>query len=188
MEIYFCTGNKHKLKEYKNILEATGIKVKRISAKITEIQANKLEDVAKEKVKIAFEKVRKPLFVEDAGLFIEALNGFPGVYSAYVLKTIGNQGILKLLNGIKNRNAYFKAVIAFVDENQKIHLFKGRCKGKIAYNIRGNLGFGFDPIFIPEGYNKTFAQDSELKNEVSHRKKAIEKFVNFLKRKYLIKS
>ncbi|HIQ50166.1 MAG TPA: XTP/dITP diphosphatase [Nanoarchaeota archaeon] len=188
MEIYFCTGNKHKLKEYKAILEVAGIKVKKVSAKLIEIQANKLEDVAKEKVKTAYEKIKKPVFVEDAGLFIEALNGFPGVYSAYVFKTIGNQGILKLLNGIKNRKAIFKAVIAFVDENHKIHFFKGCCKGKIAYSIRGNFGFGFDPIFIPKGYNKTFAEDVELKNKISHRKRAIEKFVNFLKRKYLSKS
>jgi XTP/dITP diphosphohydrolase len=184
MKIYFCTSNKHKLKEYRDILKEIGIGVKRVSIKLTEIQADKLEDVAKEKVKSAFEKVRKPVFVEDAGLFIEALNGFPGVYSAYVMKTIGNEGILKLLKGIKNRNAVFKAVIGFADENGKIHLFRGECKGKISRSIRGSFGFGFDPIFIPEGYTKTFAEDMKLKNKVSHRRKAIEKFVRFLREKY----
>jgi XTP/dITP diphosphohydrolase len=184
MEIYFCTSNKHKLKEYRDILKEIGIGVKRVSIKLTEIQADKLEDVAKEKVKSVFEKVRKPVFVEDAGLFIEALNGFPGVYSAYVMKTIGNEGILKLLKGIKNRNAVFKAVIGFADENGKIHLFRGECKGKISRSTRGSFGFGFDPIFIPEGYTKTFAEDMKLKNKVSHRRKAIEKFVRFLREKY----
>lgn len=182
MKIYFCTSNKHKLKEYKEILKEFGINVKKASLKLIEIQADKLEDVAKEKVKHAFEKIKKPVFIEDAGLFIQALKGFPGVYSAYVMKTIGCKGVLKLMKGVKKRDAVFKSVIAFMEENQKVHLFCGECKGKISQTIKGSSGFGFDPIFIPLGYEKTFAQDINLKNKLSHRRKAIEKFIRFLKK------
>ncbi|MEM0332314.1 MAG: non-canonical purine NTP pyrophosphatase, partial [Archaeoglobaceae archaeon] len=113
------------------------------------------------------------------GLFIEALKGFPGVYSSYVFKTIGNEGILKLMDGITNRRAYFKAVLAYWD-GKEIHIFEGKVEGEIATEIRGSGGFGFDPIFL---YNKkTFAEMGDEKNEVSHRRRVLEKFFTWLQK------
>ncbi len=183
MKIYLITGNKGKAKEYNKILRDYGFIVKTKKLPINEIQADKLEDVAIYKAKEAYSILKKPLIVEDAGLFIESLSGFPGVYSAYVLKTLGNEGLLKLLKGEKNRKAYFKAVIGFIDED-KIKTFSGKVEGFISKKPKGEKGFGFDPIFIPVGRNKTFAEDFEYKNKVSHRRKAIDKFVKFLLRNY----
>ncbi len=184
MEIYFVSGNEGKRKEYKRILWDYGIKLKFRKFSLLEIQAESLEDVAKYKVKDAYERIEKPVFIEDAGLFINSLNGFPGVYSAYALKTIGNEGILDLLKKKKDRSAYFKAVIAYMDEHGKTHIFSGKVNGKISKKEKGKYGFGFDPIFIPDGFKKTFAEDIELKNELSHRKRAIDKFVKFLRNRY----
>ncbi len=181
MKLFFCTGNKHKVEEYRKILAPYGIKVMQRKIALVEIQSEKLEEVAKFKAKCAFEKIKHALFVEDAGLFIRALNGFPGVYSSHALKTLGCEGILKLLRGVRNREAYFKAVIAFADRKGKLRTFTGICRGKISLHARGSRGFGFDPIFIPNGYEKTFAEDIEMKKRVSHRRRAIDKFVKFLR-------
>ncbi len=186
-KLYFCTSNKGKLSEYREILGKLGVRVSMARVKVKEVQSESLEEVATEKAREAFEKVKKPVFVEDAGLFVDALKGFPGVYSSYVMKTIGNDGLLKLMEGVKNRRACFKAVIAFADEDGRVRVFEGKCEGSIANEKKGSEGFGFDPIFIPRGYGKTFAEDLRLKNEVSHRRKAIEKFVSFLRKSYLLK-
>ena len=140
-----------------------------------------LEDVARFKLEQARGRVGGSFFIEDAGFFVEALNGFPGVYSSHALKALGCEGILKLLRGVRSREAYFKAVIAFADPKGKLRTFTGICRGKISLHARGSRGFGFDPIFIPNGYEKTFAEDIEMKNRVSHRRRAIDKFVKFLR-------
>ncbi len=181
MVIYFCTTNRNKFLEYKEILSKFGVQIRMLKIKLIEIQAKNLEEVATFKANLAFKIVKKPVIVEDAGLFIKALNGFPGVYSSFVFKTIGNDGILKLMKNVKDRTAKFRAVIAF--RNKKgTFLFKGECKGRIAFKKRGKSGFGFDPIFIPYKSTQTFAENLELKNRISHRRKALEKFVKFLKK------
>ncbi len=181
MKIYFATANKGKFKECKEFMKKHGIKVRQKKIELLEIQANTLEEVAKFKIREAYEKIKAPVFVEDAGLFIKALKGFPGVYSSYVYKTIGCKGVLKLMENAKEREADFKAVIAFANKNGKIKIFKEVCKGRIALQEKGKSGFGFDPIFIPRGYEKTFAEDFELKQKLSHRVKALEKFAKYLR-------
>ncbi len=119
------------------------------------------------------------IFIEDSGLFVEALKGFPGVYSAYVFKTIGYSGILKLLAGVENRRAYFESVVGLKLKGE-VRIFRGRVDGVIAEKARGKGGFGYDPIFIPEGSEKTFAEAPEIKNRVSHRKRALEEMRKFL--------
>ncbi|RLE72114.1 MAG: non-canonical purine NTP pyrophosphatase, RdgB/HAM1 family, partial [Thermoprotei archaeon] len=117
-----------------------------------------------------------PFFVEDAGLFVEALNGFPGPYSSYIYKTIGCEGILKLLEGVDNRKAYFLSVVALRAPGLGDVVFKGKVNGIIANEMRGEKGFGFDPIFIPDGCEKTFAEmNIEEKSRYSHRGKALRK-------------
>jgi XTP/dITP diphosphohydrolase len=127
--------------------------------------------------------------VEDAGLFLDALEGFPGPYAAYVYKTIHNSGILKLMENLNERHAKFQSVIAYYD-NQAIcepECFDGESKGQITITERkeqGKSGFGFDPIFQPEGSSKTFAEMTIAeKNSYSHRAKAIRKFAEWYKNK-----
>ena len=184
VEIYFLTGNKHKFFEVKPIAEKYGVKLVQYLGEKLEIQADDLVKIAKVAALNAYMNVGKPLLVEDAGLFIEALNGFPGPYSSYVFKTIGYTGILKLLENVKNRRAFFRSVAVLVYEPLIITGI-GEVEGTIAYEARGDKGFGFDPIFIPRGSSKTFAEMSiEEKNMFSHRAKAVEKV--FIKLKKLL--
>ena len=172
----FITGNRHKYEEIRKIIP----KIKMLEMKYPEIQADSLEEVAKYGIEFLKEKIKENFFIEDSGLFIEALKGFPGVFSSYVFKTIGNEGILKLMDGMKDRKARFVSIIAYYDG--EIHMFRGECSGKISFEIRGNKGFGFDAIFIPNGSKKTFGEmDTEEKNKYSHRSKAIKKFKEYLK-------
>ena len=184
-EIYFVTSNLHKTREFHIALEPAGIRIKQLSLNLIEPQASTLEEVARFKAQQAYEKIGKPVFVEDSGLFIYTLNGFPGVYSSYVFKTIGNEGILKLVEGKENREATFKSAVALALGKNDIKLFVGECNGTISEKARGEAGFGFDPIFIPAGHDKTFAEDYEMKNKLSHRKQAIQKLVEFLRNNYI---
>ncbi len=177
MELVFVTGNENKALEAREIL---GLDLVWEKMDLKEIQSDSLEDIAKSKVDDAYSKLKRPCFVEDAGLFIKALNGFPGPYSSFVNRKLGCNGIIKLMEGITDRSAYFKAVIAFHD-GKDIHVFSGKCNGKIALLARGKSGFGFDPIFIPEGYEKTFAEEPEIKRRTSHRYNALMKFKEHLK-------
>jgi XTP/dITP diphosphohydrolase len=178
MKVYFVTSNEGKFREVKEIGKKYGIEIDWIRREYLEPQGSDLEEIAKISAQLLAEEIREPFFLEDSGLFIEALKGFPGPYSSYVFKTIGNEGILKIMNGVEDRRAYFLAVIAFWD-GEKVLTFKGRVDGRIATEMRGDKGFGFDPIFEYNG--KTFAEMGEEKNEVSHRRKALESFFEYLK-------
>jgi XTP/dITP diphosphohydrolase len=171
--ILFVTNNPHKVNEIAAVLSKYNIRVEVSSVKKREIQSEQLEEIAKESALSAYQALKRPLFVEDSGLFIKALNGFPGPYSSYTYKKIGVAGILKLMAGEKNREAEFVSQIAYIDESGEIKLCRGVCKGDVAEEARGSGGFGFDPIFIPKGQKKTFAEMSvEEKNRFSHRAKA----------------
>lgn len=173
--IYFITTNRYKYLEIKEIFRSRGLELKRISRDYPEIQANTLEEVVEE----ALKRIKKKrVFIEDAGIFIKALKGFPGVYSRYVEDTVGNQGILKLMRDVKERGAIFRSVVGYKDA--EIKLFKGEVSGSIAFEERGSKGFGYDPIFVPKGYNTTFAEDYNLKQRVSHRRKAVEELVEWI--------
>ncbi|WP_457548820.1 XTP/dITP diphosphatase [Archaeoglobus sp.] len=178
MNVYFVTSNEGKFREAKEIGKRYEVNVEWIRREYLEPQGKDLEEIAKISAKLLANEIDKPFFLEDSGLFIQALNGFPGPYSSYVFKTIGNEGILKLMNGVEDRSAYFLAVIAFWD-GEKVLTFKGKVEGKIAKEMRGDKGFGFDPIFEYNG--KTFAEMGEEKNEVSHRRRALESFFEYLK-------
>ena len=189
MEIYFATSNDNKFKEAEEILSGKNdIKLERYLFEYNEIRSDNPKEIAKDAVIEAYRRLNKPVFVEDTGLFIESLNGFPGTYSGWVLSKIGIQGILNLMVSKKEdeRNAEFKSVIAYKYNNENpIEFFEGICKGKIAHNITKNKkhGFGYDPIFIPnEGNGKTFSESIQLKNKLSHRYKTLQKFSEFLEK------
>lgn len=181
--LLFVTGNKNKFAEARQIMKRAGIKIEQYLERPVEIQSKSLHEIARHSCQQALEQVQQPLFVEDAGMFIYHLNGFPGPYSSYVLKTLDNPGILKVMEGEKNRVAVFRSVIAYGEPNREIQLFEGKTMGTISRRIRGTE-WGFDPIFIPdEGDGSTYAElPKEIKNRISHRAKSIVKFVQwFLK-------
>jgi len=185
MILYFITRNKHKLIEIDNILKqivpTVQLQIFNNVRKI-EIQHNNLREIVKFAVQTATRYItNKPFIIEDAGLFINALKGFPGPFSHYVYKTIGIKGILKLMENVENRTAYFKSVIGLYF-NDDIHIFEGVAEGVISRKARGEYGFGFDPIFIPQGCSKTFAEMRlEEKNMHSHRGKSARALALFLK-------
>ena len=171
-DLFFASSNKNKYQEVKKILNNFGIKVGFFKCNLQEIQSDLLKEIATQKVIDAFNQCKKPVIIEDDGLFIDNLRGFPGPFSSYVFKTIGNKGILKLVRS--NRSAKFQSIIAFCDKKKKPILFDAKVTGKISKNLRG-IGWGYDPIFIPSGRSQTFAELIN-KNELSHRYKALKKF------------
>jgi XTP/dITP diphosphohydrolase len=182
--VFFATGNVNKFKEARKVLDGFGISVGMLRVKSVEIQSDSLEEVARASVVDAFGRCRRPIFVEDAGLFVDGLNGFPGPYAAYVYKTLGNAGLLKLMENVEARGARFESVLAYLSKELRAPVcFSGSVAGKVALSEgrkTGQGGFGFDPVFIPDGSTKTFAEMSvEEKNQVSHRAKALRKFAEW---------
>ena len=179
--IFFATGNIHKFNEAKSILRPLGYALAMLKMKGDEIQSENIQYIAQVAVINAYRRSHLPIFVEDAGLFIEALEGFPGPYAAYAYKTIHNSGVLKLMGNLANRRAKFQSAVAYLDQNQiEPKIFMGECSGTITQTERveqGKSGFGFDPIFQPKGSSKTFAEMAvQEKNVYSHRAAAIRKF------------
>lgn len=184
--LYFVTSNKGKLAEAQKKLQDLPINIVQHDVGYPEIQAEKLEEVVRFGVKTLRKRVDKAFMLEDAGIFIDYLNGFPGVYSAYVYYTIGCKGILQLLKDASadQRTARFKSVYAYSEPSiEEPRLFYGECTGTIATSTKGEQGFGYDPIFIPNGEMQTFAEMTQKeKNQHSHRGKALEKLADFLKK------
>ncbi len=181
MELNFATSNEHKYKEAKMILKKEGIGVNWIPFSHTEIRSESFEEIAVDAVKAAYRKIKKPVFVEDGGLVVESLNGFPCTFSAWVQRKIGSAGVLKLMDGVENRTARFMLAIAWTD-GEKVKTFTAYSEGTITNEKKGVSGFGYDSIFIPNGYEKTFAESPEIKEKISHRKKALMKLITFIKK------
>ena len=177
----FASTNENKYIEVKSILQAHDLEIAFCKLDIKEIQSNSIEEIALEKCRYAFSEIKSPVIVEDDGLFINKLSGFPGQYSAFVFKTIGNKGILDLLRSCDDRTAYFVSIITFCN-GQTRHIFDGKIHGKINKNMTEG-GWGFDPIFIPMNSNLTFGQLHRLgrKQEYSHRSKALTRFAKWYK-------
>jgi len=179
-ELFFASSNTHKFKEAKRILFNLGLEINFSKITLEEIQSNFLSEIAKRKAIDAFSKVKKPLIIEDDGLFIDSLNGFPGPYSSYVYDTIGNKGLIRLLENIESRNANFVAIIAYCNGINDVRLFESSISGKISLSIEDG-GWGYDPIFIPDGETKTYANVSD-KDKFSHRAASLKKFSDWFMR------
>ncbi|SES67530.1 dITPase [Methanococcoides vulcani] len=178
-KMVFVTGNKGKFGEAKEILAAKEIELIQNTDGYPELQEDDLEPIAAYGAKWAAEKLKHPVMVDDSGLFINTLNGFPGPYSAFVEDNLGNQKVLKLMEGEKDRSAVFKSVIGYCEPGGESSVFTGTVEGKIAFEERGTGGFGYDPIFEYEG--KTFGElGTEVKNTISHRRRALDKFFEWL--------
>lgn len=184
MRVYVITGNRGKFLEIAEVLARNKIEAVQLSLKKLEVQSKSIEEIARVAAQ-HLPPLDAPAIVEDAGLFVEALKGFPGPFSHYVYETIGCRGLLKLMQGVENRAATFKSVIALRLPDGKIEVFDGEVRGVITYEERGTGGFGFDPIFQPEGQKKTFAEMTlEEKNQYSHRGVAARKLSAWLAEKY----
>jgi XTP/dITP diphosphohydrolase len=182
MNLFLVTSNKHKAKDILKISKDFGISLKWIKFDVPEIQGDDIEKIAREKAKFCSKYLRKNVVVADAGLFIEALNGFPGTLVKWVLETIGNDGILKLMKGVRNRRAKFVEAIGFCKFGSEPKSFIGITYGVITQRKLGNKGFGFDAIFKPYGYNKTYGQDPELRLMTTPLREAIRKFSEYVKK------
>ena len=178
-DVLFASSNTNKYEEAKKILAEFDIELDFFQTDLVEIQDDSLAKIAVQKALNAYDKCKKPVIIEDDGLFIESLSGFPGPYSSYIFNTIGNNGILKLMGD--NRDAQFVAIIAFCDSSNEPTLFESRVAGTISKNIQDG-GWGYDPIFIPEKQNKTYAELTN-KNKLSHRYESLKKFASWFNSK-----
>lgn len=186
--LVFATNNRHKLEEVRAILQGKFniISLAEIGCfdEIPETSPT-IEGNALQKAQYIVEHFNTPCFADDTGLEVEALDGRPGVYSARYAGegATYNDNVVKLLeelNGNSNRKARFKSVVAMVDGDREL-LFEGIINGTILHERRGTSGFGYDPVFVPEGYDQTFAEmPPALKNSISHRALAVDGLVKYL--------
>jgi XTP/dITP diphosphohydrolase len=175
------TGNTNKAAEVAAFFGGE-LEVIHVALEVPERRLDDIGEIALGKARYAYDQLKTPLIVDDTGFSIDALNGFPGPYAAYVQNTLGNQGILKLLEGNPDRSARFTTGIAFADESE-IRVFTGTLDGKITLTPRGNDGFGYDPIF--EVGMTTLAELSiKEKSKISHRARALTAFHNWFMHEY----
>lgn len=174
----FVTSNRHKFEEFSAVASRFGLRIELVSKDRPEIQSDDLEQIAVSSARSCAPRLGKGFFVEDAGLFVNALRGFPGPYSSYAYSTIGYEGVLDLLREKEDRSAFFLSVICHYDGRYRT--FTGKVEGRISPSARGSSGFGFDPIFIPDGETHTFAEMGPRKNEISHRARSAEIFFRTL--------
>jgi XTP/dITP diphosphohydrolase len=191
MSIILASTNKGKIGEFQSLLSSVNISI----LDLNDIQfkdeiiedGSTLEENAYIKAKAIHDFSKKMVLSDDSGLFVEALGGDPGIYSArYAGEGKSNEDninlLLQNLESIENRKAYFGCVLCFMEEDGNHVFFEGRINGNIALKKSGGQGFGYDPIFIPEGYDKSFAElDLAVKNKLSHRAQASQLFFEFIK-------
>jgi XTP/dITP diphosphohydrolase len=182
--ITFVTTNPGKFREVSAKLSPVGVRLRRLDRAYPEVQTDRLEDVVGYGATVISRQIAGEFLIDDSGLFVDALGGFPGVYSAYVYRTIGMEGVLRLMRGEARRGARFETVLLLGRRGRPSWIFKGVCAGSISRTRRGRQGFGFDPIFVPEGDRRTFAEMGlRAKNAVSHRARAVDALAEFLRRR-----
>lgn len=188
MKLIFATNNLNKLNEVKSLIpshiELLSLADISFNQDIPET-ADTIEGNASLKSKAIYDITHTNVFSDDSGLLVDALNGAPGVYSARYAGEQKNdednlQKLLRELTDNENRNAHFKTVMSLIIDGKE-YLFEGKVNGSIINEKRGSNGFGYDPIFVPDGYNKTFAEmTKEEKSSISHRARALKKMIEFL--------
>ena len=178
MDILFVTSNEYKVKMFESILDR---ELQHIKLDVPEIQAIDVQEVIEQKARAAFLEVGKPVLVEDTSLAFHAWNGLPGALIRWFLETVGNDGICQMLAVFEGRTATAETCLGYFD-GEKFASFSGMLNGRISKTPRGTNGFGWDPIFIPEGWEKTLAEmNAEEQSELfSMRKDSILELKNFL--------
>ena len=179
--ITFVTTNPGKFREVSAKLAPLGVRLRRRDRAYPEVQADRLEEVVRYAAGVVADQVRGEFLIDDSGLFVDALGGFPGVYSSYAYRTIGPEGVLTLMRGRTDRAARFETVFLLGARGHPPRVFRGACQGTIARRPQGRGGFGFDPIFVPRGHRRTFGEMSlSEKNAISHRARAAEALARHL--------
>jgi len=173
VKLTIVTSNAHKAAEVAAFFAGT-VEVTHVALDLPEYRSDDVGEIARGKACYAFKELKAPVMVDDTGLFIDALNGFPGPYAAFVLNTIGNPGVLKLMNGVQDRRARFTTAIGFADE-AGARVFRGTVEGQITHAPRGDSGFGYDPIFAV-GETTLAELPLDEKNRISHRARALAAF------------
>ena len=175
---YFVTGNKNKYNEVNEILNG---RVKFAEMDLVEIQSGDIYEIVKHKAKEAYGILKKSVLVEDISLYLECLNKFPGPFIKFMISSIGPEGIYNLVKNYKEKTAIVRCVVCHFD-GKEFKFFTGDVKGKIV-SPKGKNGWGFDPIFMPDGKKKTFSQMKKAdKNKISHRGVVWNKFKEFLEK------
>ena len=183
MVIYFVSNNEKKLKEVIDIMSLQlpgSIDIRGFKYKLEEIQSEDSQKIVRDKTLKAFYKVRRPLFVEQTGMYIEDFGNLPGGLTQIVFESITAEKFCEIFGNRSNTNAIAKTIIGYCD-GKSIKTFEGSIRGKIASEPRGSSSYHWDSVFIPEGYAETFAEMGELKNEISMRRKAVQAFTDYLK-------
>jgi len=183
MKFNFVTGNIGKFEEVKELLGKRGIAVEHINISKPEIDSNDVKEVAEYAAKKLANKLNKTVVVEDTGFYLAAYKNFPGTNSKSVFNGIGFDGFMRLLDG-KTREAAFRIIVSYCKPGKKPVSFEGEIDGTITKDVikGGYESLPYDQIFIPEGYEKTFSQDMELKNKISHRVTAFGKLADYLEK------
>lgn len=177
-KLYFVTGNKNKVKEVQVVFDHP---IEIVDLDLDEIQSLDINEVVKKKAEAAYLQVKKPLIVEDVGMYVKAWNGFPGPLVKFLHKAGGDSFdlLLRMLENETDKTVCVMAVIGYHD-SAKVNLIEGSFNGKFVEK-KGEMGWGFDPYIIPDGYDKTFGELSEdIKNLISHRSNAFKKLKKFL--------
>ena len=182
--IVLVTQNEHKILELTPLFEEYDVPFETTDLSKWEVRSFSVGNVALEAAKFAYGKLKRPVVVDDTGLYIESLNGFPGPTASYVLESIGIEGVLKLMDSVEDRDAHFDTAVGFAN-GWVFRYFIGTVYGNIATEPAGKGGFGYDPIFIPEGETRTYAQlSTQEKVKISHRTEAFRKFLEWYVEKY----
>jgi len=175
MSLIFLTGNQNKLEEAKSVIP----QLESLDIDLPEIQSIDAYEVIKYKLQGAFEHHEGEFIVEDTSLYIDSLNGLPGPLIKWFMKTVGNEGLVKMAEALGGTKAEAKVIIGYANSKDNIKFFEGSTNGEIVAP-RGELGWGWDPIFLPNGYSKTFGEmTSEEKYDISMRKVAFSKLKKF---------
>lgn len=176
MSLYFITGNKNKLAEVKSVLPG----VEQLDINLPEIQEIDAEKIIQAKLLAALEYREAEFIIEDTSLYFDCLKGLPGPLIKWFLTTIKNEGLSNIVDKLGDNKAEAKTIIGYTGNNQETHFFTGSIKGEIVFP-RGDSNFGWDPIFQPEGHNKTFAEMSPReKNSISMRRIALNELRKFI--------
>lgn len=179
MKIYFVSSNKNKIDEVKSILSSDEIEIIAVDEKIHEIQSKDMEKIVRDKAIKVFEKIRRPLLVEQTGLLIKSFGNLPGGLTQIFWDSLEADKFGEIFSKIGSAEVTAKTVLAFCD-GKEIHTFEGTVDGNIISPPRGSKEFQWDCVFMPKGYDKTFAEMGEGKNEISMRKIALEKLRDYL--------
>ncbi|NJN83043.1 MAG: non-canonical purine NTP pyrophosphatase [Caldilineaceae bacterium] len=177
IQLLFATGNRHK---FEQVRDALGFPLQQVRLELPEVQAIKVQAVIEQKARAAYSLVNQPVLVEDTGLSIHAWNGLPGALVAWFLDSVGVDGICKMLAEYDDLSATAETFLGFYD-GERCAVFSGRMDGRVVRSPRGSLGFGWDPVFSPDGWDKTFAEMTPAEKEtVSMRSRAVEQLRTYL--------